>query len=63
MVNNNGFLMGLLMINGYHGFIHGYLAGGDWNMTMAFIFPIILGMECHHPNISEVHHFSEGLVG
>ena len=55
--------MGLLMINGYHGFIHGYLAGGDWNMTMAFIFPIILGMECHHPNISEVHHFSEGLVG
>jgi hypothetical protein len=21
-----------------------------------------LGMECHHPNISELHHYSEGKV-
>jgi hypothetical protein len=28
MVNNHGLLMGVLMIHGYNGFIHGYLVGG-----------------------------------
>ena len=34
MVNNHGLLIGLLMINGYNGFIHGYLVGGFGTMEI-----------------------------
>ena len=58
MVNDHFLLMGVFMIHGYNGFIHGYLVGGlehGWIMT----FPSYLEWNVMIPT-DEVHHFSEG---